>query len=164
MSNLTDNKLNTVIAAADLATITTSITTIVSKLPAVTLSEDQRLSYKAMDVANKIFVEDVINELWISGTGIMPPFITPTIIQNDLTLFNQLDSVEASLLNVLQKISDLKRIASDEALSMANAAYKIYDAANVSGISGAKQAYDKLKTRYTQQSMGRPPIEETPAG
>ena len=83
-------------------------------------------------------------------------FLLSQRFQNDLTLFNQLDSVEASLLNVLQKISDLKRIASDEALSMANAAYKIYDAANVSGISRAKQAYDKLKTRYDAQgTVGR---------
>ena len=162
MNNLTENKLNTVIAAADLTAITTSINTILSKLPAASLNENQRLSYKSMDVANKVFVEDVIAELKNSGAGIMPEFIKAEHIQNDLMLFNQLDEIEGALNTLIQKISDLKRIASDEALSMANAAYKIYDAANVSGISGAKTGYEKLKARYVQQGAVGRKEEPTP--
>jgi hypothetical protein len=154
MSNLTENKLNTVIAVADLATISTSINTIASKLPAGSLTEDQRSGLKSIDVNNKIFVEDVVTELGISATGIIPAFINPTFIQNDLALFEQLDGIEASVLNLLQKIADLKRIAGDEAYSMALASYRIYDGANQAGISGAKQAYDKLKVRFDAQNTG----------
>ena len=154
MSNLTENKLNTIIDVADLATIATSITTITSKLPAGSLTEEQREALKSIDVNNKVFVEDVIIELGISATGIIPVFITPAYIQTDLTLFEQLDGIEANLENLLQKIADLKRIAGDEAYSMALASYKIYDSANQGGIPGAKQAYDKLKVRFDSQNTG----------
>ena len=154
MSNLTENKLNTVIAAADITAINTSIAAIASKLPAGSLTDDQRLSLKSIDVANKVFVEDVITEIGVSGAGIIPAFINPTSIQNDLTLFTQLDGIEASLLNLLQKISDLKRLSGDEGYSMALSAYKIFDAANQAGISGSKQAYDKLKIRFDAQGSG----------
>ena len=154
MSNLTENKLNTVITSADLTAINASIVTITSKLPAGSLTDEQRASLKAIDVANKVFVEDVITEIGVSGAGIIPSFINPTFIQNDLTLFTQLDGIEANLLNLLQKISDLKRISGDEGYSMSLSAYKIYDAANQAGIPGAKQAYDKLKIRFDAQGTG----------
>ncbi len=154
MSNLTENKLNTVISVADLATIATSINTITSKLPAGSLTDDQRSGLKSIDVNNKIFVEDVVTELGISAVGIIPAFINPTFIQNDLALFEQLDGIEANLQNLMQKIADLKRIAGDEAYSMALASYRIYDGANQAGVSGAKQAYDKLKVRFEAQTTG----------
>ena len=154
MANLTENKLNTIISAADLATIATSINTIASKLPAGSLTDDQRLSFKGIDIENKIFVEDVITELQVSGTGIIPVYINSSFIQNDLALFEQLDGVETNLKNVLQKISDLKRIAGDEAYGMALATYRMYDGANQAGISGAKQSYDKLKMRFDAQTTG----------
>ena len=154
MSNLTENKLNTVITAADLTTINASIATITSKLPAGSLTDEQRASLKAIDVANKVFVEDVITEIGVSGAGIIPSFINQTFIQNDVTLFTQLDGIEAGLLNLLQKVSDLKRICGDEGYSMALTSYKIFDAANQAGIPGAKQAYDKLKVRFDAQGTG----------
>jgi len=154
MSNLTENKLNTVISVADLTTIATSVNTITSKLPAGSLTDEQRSGLKSIDVNNKIFVEDVVTELGISATGIIPDFIKPTFIQNDLALFEQLDGIEANLQNLMQKIADLKRIAGDEAYGMALASYKIYDGANQGGIPGAKQAYDKLKVRFDAQNTG----------
>jgi hypothetical protein len=145
MSNITENRLNTVLAAADIAAINTAITAITAKLPAGSLDDDQRHVLKSIDVNNKVFVEDTLIELGISGAGIIPAFINQAFIQNDLTLFEQLDGVEASLLNLLQKIADLKRISGHESYSAALTVYKIYEAANLAGIPGAKQAYDKLK-------------------
>ena len=154
MSNITENRLNTVLAAADIAAINTAITAITAKLPAGSLDDDQRHVLKSIDVNNKVFVEDTLIELGISGAGIIPAFINQAFIQNDLTLFEQLDGVEASLLNLLQKIADLKRICGHESYSAALTVYKIYEAANLAGIPGAKQAYDKLKARFDAQ--GRP--------
>jgi hypothetical protein len=151
MSNITENRLNTTIVAADVTAINAAIATITTKLPTGSLDETQRANFKSIDVDNKVFVEDAITELTISGSGIIPAFINSAFIQNDLTLFEQLDAVEASLENLLQKISDLKRIAGHEAYSAAQTVYKIYDAANQAGIPGAKQAYDKLKVRYDAQ-------------
>jgi len=42
------------------------------------------------------------------------------------------------------------------------AAYRIFDAANTSGIPGAKQAYDKLKLRFDSQSSGAGRKPDTP--
>jgi len=159
MGNITENRLNATIVAADITAINTSIATISSKLPVKTLDEEQRSSFKAIDVNNKVFVEDVISELAVSGAGIVPAFINPTFIQNDLSLFQQIDVIEAALSNLLQKTADLKRIAGHEAYATALTVYKIYDAANQAGIDGAKQGYDKLKTRF--EAQGRP-VDMTP--
>ena len=154
MSNITENKLNAVIAAADIAIINTGITTIWSKLPVASLTDDQRVALKSIDVNNKVFVEDVLTEMGVRGSGIIPAFINQTFINNDLALFEQLDVLEAGVLNLAQKIADLKRIAGDEAYTGALAVYRIYDAANQAGVPGAKQAYDKLKMRFNSQTTG----------
>ena len=65
--------------------------------------------------------------------------------------------MESGVKNLLQNISDLKRIAGDEAYSMSTAIYKIYESANAAGIPGAKQSYDKLKVHYEKQGGGRNP-------
>jgi hypothetical protein len=158
MSNITENRLNATILPADITIINTSITAIAAKLPAGSLTPEQRKSLLSLDVENKVFVEDCINEMAISGTGIVPPFISAANIQNDLSLFEQLDIVEANLENLLQKVSDLKRIAADEAMSASNTVYKAYEMANEAGIANAKQGYDKLKARYARQGQN-PPID-----
>jgi len=154
MSNLTENKLNVVLTAADVTAINTNVNTINAKLPIGSLNEDQRANYKAIDVGNKVFSEDVVTELAISGAGIMPAFINGAFIQTDLSFFEQMDALEANLMNTVQRVRDLKRIAGHEAYSMSLAVYKIYECANAAGIPGAKQAYDKLKARFDAQ--GRP--------
>ncbi len=155
MGNMTENRLNTTIIAADMTIINSSIAAIAAKLPTGSLDENQRDTMLGMDVENKVFAEDAMNEIGISGTGIIPPFINATFMQNDLTLFEQLDVIEAALLNLLQKVSDLKRITADEAMTAANAIYKIYEMANLAGIPGAKQGYEKLKARYARQSANK---------
>lgn len=153
MSNLTENRLNAVIPAADITTIDTAITTITSKIPQVSLTPEQRQVAQGMNVDNKVLVEDAINELGISGAGIMPPFINATFMQNDLSVFEQLDRIEMALDNLKVKVSDAKRVAANEAVSMAQLVYKLYVAAESAGIPGAKQAVERLSERY-QRSVG----------
>jgi len=124
----------------------------------ITLTDEQRLSLKAIDVNNKVFVEDTLVELQTVAGGIMPAFINATTIDNDLKLFEQLDQIEMQLQNALQRTSDLKRLAGDEVYGMSLAVYKILTAAAAAGIPGAKKAYDKLKVRFEAQGNagGRP--------
>lgn len=154
MGNLTENKLNVTLTAATITAITTNVNAIAAALPAGSLDESQRASYNAIDVNNKVFAEDVLKELTVSGAGIIPPFISSVFMQNDLTLFDQLDTIAAMIDNLAQKISDIKRISGHEAYTTALTVYRIYDAANIAAIPGAKQAYDKLKERFDAQ--GRP--------
>jgi hypothetical protein len=163
MANLSENRINVVIAPADVTTITSSISTILGILPAnTTLTEDQRGNYNSIDVSNKVFAEDVLTEARITGTGILTPYINLDFLQNDLTIFNQLNAVESGLANLLQRVKDAKRIAGHEAYGMANKAYGDYQNANDAGIPNAKSAYDRLKVRYEAQGNGGRPADTTP--
>lgn len=151
MSNLTQNRLNTTLTPAAVTAINASITAIGTQLPAGSLTDEERTSFRAIDVNNKIFVEDTITEMGISGAGIIPPFLNSTIIQTDLTLFGQLDSIESNLTNLLRRVSDLKRICGSEGYDNGLAVYRIYEAAAMAGIPGAKESYEKLKQRFDGQ-------------
>lgn len=151
MGNITENKLNLVITAADLTAINTSIAAIGLKLPAGSLTDDQRMNLKSINVDNKVFVEDAIVEMTVNGAGIMPAFLNVVNLQNDITLYNQLDTIESGINTLLQRISDLKRIAGDEAYTGGLMVYRIFESANSAGINQAKQSYEKLSARFNAQ-------------
>ena len=157
MGNITENKLNMVIATADLTAISTSIATINSKLPAGSLTDEQRMNLKSINVDNKIFVEDAITEMTVNGTGIMPAFLNAANLQNDIALYDQLDTIESGINTLLQRIADLKRIAGDEAYTGGLTVYRIFESASSAGLNQAKQPYEKLKARFNAQgNAGRP--------
>ena len=157
MGNITENKLNMVIATADLTAISTSIATINSKLHAGSLTDEQRMNLKSINVDNKIFVEDAITEMTVNGTGIMPAFLNAANLQNDIALYDQLDTIESGINTLLQRIADLKRIAGDEAYTGGLTVYRIFESASSAGLNQAKQPYEKLKARFNAQgNAGRP--------
>lgn len=151
MGNITENKLNIVITVADLAAINTNIAAINSKLPAGSLTDDQRMNLKSINVDNKVFVEDAITEMTVNGAGIMPAFLNATHLQNDITLYDQLDTIESGINTLKQRIADLKRIAGDEAYTGGLMVYRIFESANSAGLNQAKQSYEKLRTRFNAQ-------------
>ena len=70
MSNLSENRINVVITPADITAINTSVNTILSKIPAnTTLTDEQRLSYNAINVANKVFADDSVRQIGDSWTS-----------------------------------------------------------------------------------------------
>lgn len=158
MSNLSENRINVVLLAADVTAINTAVSAILSKVPAnTTLTDEQRVSYNAINVANKVFADDCLAEAQANGTGILPAFVNLTNLQNDLSVFEQLDQIESMLNNTLQRVADAKRIAGHEAYGQANVVYSAFKTANESGIANAKSSFDKLKARFEAQgnSTGR---------
>ncbi len=158
MSNLSENRINVVLVAEDVTAINTAVSTILSKVPAnTTLTDEQRVSYNAINVANKVFADDCLAEAEANGAGILPAFVNLTNLQNDLTVFEQLDQIESMLNNTLQRVADAKRIAGHEAYGLANVVYSAFKTANESGIANAKSSFDKLKARFEAQgnSTGR---------
>ena len=152
MSNLTENRLNVVLTAADVTAINTSIATILSKVPAnTTLTDEQRLSYNAINVANKVFSDDCLVEAQANGAGILPGYINLANLQNDLTVFNQLDTISSALTNVLQRIEDAKRIAGHEAYVQSTNIYTNFKQAHENGVANATTAFNKLKVRFDAQ-------------
>ncbi|GEM54952.1 hypothetical protein B0A58_13470 [Flavobacterium branchiophilum NBRC 15030 = ATCC 35035] len=152
MSNLSENRLNVILAVADVTAINASIATILSKVPAnTTLTDEQRLSYNAINVANKVFSDDCLAEAQSNGAGILPGFINLVNLQNDLTVFNQLDAISSALSNAIQRIEDAKRIAGHEAYAQAINVYNSFKQAHDSGIPNATTSFNKLKVRFEAQ-------------
>ena len=122
------------------------------------MTDEQRLSYNAINVANKVFADDCLTEAQGNGSGILPGFINLTHLQNDLTVFYFFYQIESALNNTLQRIADAKRISVHEAFGQANVIYNAFKTANENGIANAKSSYDKLKARFEAQgnSSGRP--------
>ena len=153
MANLTENRINVVLSSADTITIKNSIDSIVAILPAnTTLTDEQRLKYNAIDVSNKVFVEDCLSEAKSTGAEILPSYINLPALQNDVDVFSQLDILESALMNVVRQIKDAKRIAGHEAFAQANQIYNAYRIAAESGIPNSQSSYDKIRSRYQPKS------------
>ncbi|MEC4048240.1 hypothetical protein OX284_002265 [Flavobacterium sp. SUN046] len=152
--NITENRVNETLTSLVVAAIKEGIVAAENQLPLGSLTDEERNSFQAIDINNKIFVEDVIVEMGTSGVGIIPEYIKPEYIINDIGLFNQLEEIESGANKLLRRITDLKRIAGSEAYGNALAVYRIYESANRAGIPGAKESYDKLKARFDSQNAG----------
>ena len=159
MSNLTENRIDLVLDAATIQTMTDSIKAFIDLLPPGTsLTDEQRLRYTSINVANKVFAEDVLSETATLGPDIMPAYVKPQVLENDLVYFKQLDDLENQLNNAQQLLQDAKRVAGHEAYSLATTIYNIIKMASEVGIPNAKAAYTKLKERFDAQgSTGRTP-------
>jgi hypothetical protein len=159
MSNLSENRINVVIATEDIVIMNKSIATFVEKIPAnAVLSDSQRASYNSIDVDNKVYAEDCLEEAKRNGEEILPPYINLAFMQNDLTVFEQLDQLESNLRNTLRRVTDAKRIAGHEAFGLTSPIYKAFKSAHESGIPNATTSYLKLKARYDANGkVGRKP-------
>ena len=161
MSNLTQNRVNGVLVDTDLTALTTALNTFISKLPPNTaLSDAERAAYNAIDVSNKVFCDDVLTEAKATGIGIIRTYLSTASLENDLKLYTQIDALMPVVTNLLQRITDLKRISGHEAFVVSNAMYRDYREGADAGIPNAKAGYDRLKTRYQAQTPVGRPIEE----
>ena len=158
MSNLTQNRVNGILVEADLTALITALNTFITKLPANTaLSDAERAAYNAIDVSNKVFCEDVLAEAKATGTGVIRSYLSADSLENDLKLYTQIDRLIPLATNLLQRITDLKRISGHEAYAVSNAMYRDYREGADAGIPNAKSGYDRLKIRYQSQNpVGRP--------
>jgi hypothetical protein len=121
----------------------------ISKIPAgATLTEEERASGGDINVANKIFVDDTLNELNSNGTAIMPVWFSIPNLTTDVTFFDQSEELISLHQNIIIRLKDAQRIAGREALINALKAYEQYKSAADAGVSGAQASYDKLKIRF----------------
>ena len=158
MSNVTNNRLNLVLDDNSMQKIKDAITNIINLLPQATLlDEDRAGGYSSISVDNKVFVENVHTEVNISGANVLPAYIDISLLKNDLTLYQQMDSIGQALEDLQQRVSDIGRIGSHEAFGFANTIYGLYDIANKAGVPGAKQGYETMRERYSNQGGTRKP-------
>lgn len=163
MANITINRINTTINAADegILQASTGQTNTVLNNYTESLSPDEREELFGLDVENRVFAQEALEEATTNG-GILPGYIAVPELDNDLRLYNQLESIETVIENQLQRIKDTKRLAGHEAYAMALTIYKLYESAHLAGISGATASYTRLKQRFLQQGGGAPPASNTP--
>lgn len=163
MANITINRVNTTINAADEAALQGSMgqTNLVLNNYTESLSPDEREELFGLDVANRVFAHEAYDEAVTNGS-ILPAYIAVPDLDNDLKLYEQLEVIEIQVENQLQRIKDTKRLAGHEAYAMALTIYKLYESAHNAGIAGATASYMKLKQRFLQQGGGAPPATNTP--
>ncbi|HLT49793.1 MAG TPA: hypothetical protein VKZ90_05030 [Aequorivita sp.] len=156
MANLSENRLNEVLAPAVLTTALTALNDFMATLPEGVLNDDQRRRYTSMDVDNRVFVETVLNVMGGSGASVLPTSFDLTTLQNDYQLFEQLKMVTERTAALQRKLDDLSRIAAHEAYTYALAVYTIYEALSKAGSEDARAGYELMRDRFTRPGVGRP--------
>jgi hypothetical protein len=149
--NITINRLNTVMADADIAEVKGFIKNIYGKMPfLIGLTTDERVTLPKISENNKVFVGDSINAL-VNNAPMLPSYLNVADIKNDLTLYEQLDELEMLALQLVEKIQDTRMLCGSEAYVSSLAAYRLFEAAASAGIPGADAIYDALKQRFAGQ-------------
>ncbi|WP_281636058.1 hypothetical protein [Flavobacterium marginilacus] len=148
MSNLLNNRVNATATAAQVTAVKAAFQTILTNLPfLVGLTADERKSLNTVDVANKAFTEDAINAA-VNNPTLVPSYLSVANMQNDLTLFTQLDEISGLANQLCERIEDTKMLAGSEAYSVALALYKSFGSAADAGVQGADSIVDQLKKRF----------------
>jgi hypothetical protein len=151
MSNITNNRINVVMTAAEISKVKDAIIEIKTQMPfLIGLNVDERIQLPKISVANKAFTEDAINAV-SNNRDILPAYIDPTTMQNDLTLYNQCDEIASLLRQILERVDDTQMLAGSEAYVAALTAYKLFGAASDAGLAGSDSIYDQLKVRFAGQ-------------
>lgn len=175
MANISTNLLNAVLTATEQTAVQAAITTIGTTLAPVQhpLTDEERASYLALDVNNKVFSEDALEEATVNG-AMLPTAVNVTHLSNDLELYDQLDGIESQMENELRKVKDAKRVVGHEAYAMALTIYTLFRSLAAVGVPGAQQSADRLAARFAQNGGGgsqpgtnpgnptNPPVPPTP--
>ena len=162
MSNTNQNLLNQTLAALSVTEIMEALNTAAAAFPDATLTDEQRKSLNAISVDNKVFAEEMLDEMTINPNAAVNATYNLEFLANDLQLFDQVESIMARLMDMLQRLDDVKRLAGHEAFGMATGAYGMLDVMARTGVPGAQASYDRLKVRFAGQG-GRntaPPLPE----
>lgn len=159
MSNITNNRINTTLSAAQITGIKSAIQNIYTNMPFLLgLTVEERIALPKINVANKAFAEDAIYAI-SNNAEMLPSYLDVEAIKTDLQLFTQLDELAGLVRQLLEKIEDTQILAGSEAYVSALTGYKLFAAAASAGIPGSDAIYDGLKARFTIASTPKP---ETP--
>lgn len=151
MSNLSNNRLNTTATATQIAAVKTALQTINTNLPfLIGLTTDERIALPAINVNNKAFTEDAINAA-VNNASLIPSYVNVPNMQNDLTLFSQLDEIILLTKQLLERLEDTQLLAGSEAYTSALAVYKLIGSAADAGVPGADVINAQLKARFATQ-------------
>jgi len=156
MSNLTNNRINTVMTDTQVSDVKNAISAINAAINfSVSLTTDERASLPKISVANKSFTEDAINAI-ANNASLFPAYLDVKLMQNDLKLYQQLDELATMLRQTLERIEDTRILAGSEAYVAALAVYKLVGAAASAGVEGTDTIYEQLRERFTVSTNTNP--------
>lgn len=151
MSNLSNNRLNITATAVQLTAVKTALQAVTTNLPfLIGLTTEERIALPAINVSNKAFTEDAINAA-VNNASLIPSYVSVASMQNDLTLFTQLDEVILLVKQLLEKLEDTQLLAGSEAYIGGLSTYKLIASAADAGVPGADAIYSQLKQRFAGQ-------------
>lgn len=166
MSNITNNRINTVIPDPDLIAAKQHIQDVGTLLPfLIGLEYEEKKGMVGINLTNKQFVEDCLNEMNLEP-GLMPSFIDPSHVKADYQLYLQTDQLILATQDLLDKLRDTQFLAGAEAYSVCLIYYRIAEAAAKAGLPGADERYNRLKERFKDQgtpNTPEPPTPDTPS-
>lgn len=165
MSNILENRVSTTFTKDELTDLTSQRNALMAilKPKTVALTEDELKNLSSMAVDNFVFVQETVKTTDAEGVSILPPAIAAMIpeLQTDVTFYDQLDTEEAMLEDLLTRIRHTKRLVAHESYKVANNVYSLYQTLAGSGVPGAAARYNILKDRYKDNGGGGRPVEET---
>jgi hypothetical protein len=151
MSNLSNNRLNITATAVQLTAVKTALQAVTTNLPfLIGLTTEERIALPAINVSNKAFTEDAINAA-VNNASLIPSYVSVASMQNDLTLFTQLDEVILLVKQLLEKLEDTQLLAGSEAYIGGLSTYKLIASAADAGVPGADAIFSQLKQRFAGQ-------------
>lgn len=157
MSNLQNNRINITATATQITAVKNALQTIGTNLPFLLgLTTSERIAIPAINVSNKAFTEDAITAA-VNNAALIPSYVNIPNMQNDLTLFTQLDEVIIMVKQLLEKLEDTQLLAGSEAYIGALAVYKLFGSAVDAGVPGADAIYNQLRARFAGQGNSQTP-------
>jgi hypothetical protein len=151
MSNLSNNRLNITATAAQITAVKTALQAVTTNLPfLIGLTTEERIALPAINVSNKAFTEDAINAA-VNNASLIPSYVSVPNMQNDMTLFTQLDEIIILVKQLLEKLEDTQLLAGSEAYVGGLSTYKLIASAADAGVPGADAIYNQLKQRFAGQ-------------
>lgn len=163
--SIQNERINKALSPAELTAIRTKINELEDELPfLIGLTVEERVALPKINDANRTFVMDSLQAVK-SNSSFMPAYINSVNLENDVTLYNQLEEFVQRIGQLYEKILDTQTLAGSEAYMMALAAYKMFQAASAAGLPGADAIHDALKQRFAGQGgtgTGENPAPPTP--
>jgi hypothetical protein len=152
---LSNNRINTTIAAADATAIRNALTAIETAFANYSrpLTVDERKSLPKIQSNNKTFTEDAITAAQ-NNPNFLPGYFNVNDLAVDLSLYMQLEEFVQKLRSILEMFEDLQMLSGSEAYTGALAFYRLMEAAKKAGQPGADAVYNNLKTRFAGQGGG----------
>ena len=152
MANISYNQIHETLDEPTMMSILQKIQEIWDLLPKGALTDAERKRYRALDVRNLAFVEDVVRLKNGIGAGILPPVLLNDNVDTDLKLFKQLKTLRGRVMGLDYLLKDVERIVGHESYGVGLTHYGMYKVSAKVGVPHAQSALEELEWRFKNQA------------